>query len=287
MAAAIGIVGGSGLYGLDGLDGVREVTYDTPWGAPSDALIHGRLGGQELVFLPRHGRGHRYLPAEVPYRANVHALKQAGVGWLISVCAVGSLREEIAPGHAVVVDQYIDRTKARQSTFFGDGVIAHIGFGEPTCTVLSALVGDACVAQGLTTHQGGTYVCMEGPAFSTRAESELYRSWGASVIGMTALPEAKLAREASMSYATLAFATDYDCWREGHDDVTVDQVIAVLQANVEKSRRVIGDVVPRIAGHGGPPPHHRALQDALLTPRDAISEPARSRLGPILEPYLE
>lgn len=287
MAVAIGIVGGSGLYALEGLQDVREVAYDTPYGAPSDALIHGRLGDQELVFLPRHGKGHRYLPTEVPYRANVHALKQAGVGWLISVSAVGSLREEIAPGHAVVVDQYIDRTKGRPSTFFGNGVIAHIGFGDPTCTVLGDYVSEACRAVGLTTHHGGTYICMEGPAFSTRAESELYRSWGASVIGMTALPEAKLAREASMSYTTLAFATDYDCWHQGHDDVTVEQVIAVLTANVAKGKQVIADVVPRIAAHGGPPPHHRALKDALLTPIDAITPDARARLGPLLTPYLE
>ena len=262
------------------------MAYETPYGPPSDELIHGTLGGAELVFLPRHGKGHRLLPTEVPYRANVHALKQAGVGWLLSVSAVGSLREGIAPGHAVTVDQYIDRTKGRPSTFFGEGVIAHIGFGDPTCDALRNMVTEACRAQGVTTHEGGTYVCMEGPAFSTRAESELYRSWGASVIGMTALPEAKLAREASMSYATLAFATDYDCWHDGHDDVTVDQVIAVLQANVEKSKRVIADLVPRIVSFGGPPPQHRALATALLTPLSAIDEAARARLGPILSAYL-
>ena len=284
--AAIGIVGGSGLYDLEGLENIEEKTYETPYGSPSDALIHGTLGGAQLVFLPRHGKGHRYLPEEVNYRANVHAMKQAGVGWLISISAVGSLREDIAPGDAVVVDQYIDRTKSRASTFFGDGVIAHIGFGDPTCLTLGGFLAEACAAQGLNVHGGGTYVCMEGPAFSTRAESELYRSWGASVIGMTALPEAKLAREASMSYATLAFATDYDCWHTGHDDVTVDQVIAVLMANVEKAKRVVADVVPRIMAHGGPPPHHQALKDALLTPKAAISDAAKARLGPILAPYL-
>ena len=286
MGAAIGIIGGSGLYDLEGLENVRSVTYDTPYGAPSDALIHGSLGGAELVFLPRHGKGHQHLPTDIPYQANVHAMKQAGVGWLISVSAVGSLREQIAPGHAVVVDQYIDRTKARPSTFFGDGVIAHISFGDPTCSALNRYVTQACAAQGLTVHEGGTYVCMEGPAFSTRAESELYRAWGASVIGMTALPEAKLAREASMSYTTLAFATDYDSWHDGHDDVTVDQVIAILMANVEKAKRVIADVAPRIVAHEGPPPHHRALETAILTPREAISDAAKARLGPILAPYL-
>ncbi|MBX2800935.1 MAG: S-methyl-5'-thioadenosine phosphorylase [Myxococcales bacterium] len=287
MGAAIGIVGGSGLYDLEGLEDMREAHYDTPWGPPSDALVHGRLGDAELVFLPRHGRGHRLLPSEVPYRANVHALKQAGVGWLISVSAVGSLQEPIVPGHAVLVDQYIDRTRGRPNTFFGSGVVAHIGFGDPTCDVLRGYVAESCRASGLVLHEGGTYVCMEGPAFSTRAESELYRSWGASVIGMTALPEAKLAREASMSYATLALATDYDCWHDGHDDVTVEQVVAVLTANVQQAKRVIADVVPRIHAHDGPPPHHRALDGAIFTPIDAIDEAARARLGPILGPYLE
>ena len=186
MDVAIGIVGGSGLYDLEGLQDVRRVAYETPYGPPSDELVHGRLGEVELVFLPRHGKGHRLLPTDIPYRANVHALKQAGVGWLISVSAVGSLQEHIPPGDAVVVDQYIDRTKARPSTFFGDGVVAHIGFGDPTCDALRAYLVASCRAQGVTVHDGGTYICMEGPAFSTRAESNLYRSWGASVIGMTA-----------------------------------------------------------------------------------------------------
>ncbi|HHO51218.1 MAG TPA: S-methyl-5'-thioadenosine phosphorylase [Deltaproteobacteria bacterium] len=287
MGATIGVVGGSGLYDLEGLSDVREVTYETPWGPPSDALIHGHLDGVELVFLPRHGRGHRLLPTEVPYRANVHALKQAGVGWLISVSAVGSLSEAIAPGHAVIVDQYIDRTRRRDSTFFGDGIVAHVAFGEPTCETLRGYLTRAAEAQDLVVHDGGTYVCMEGPAFSTRAESELYRSWGAQVIGMTALPEAKLAREASMSYATLAFATDYDCWRRGHDDVTVEQVVAVLMANVERARRVLIDLVPLVAAHGGPPPMHDALRDAIFTPPSAIGADVRARLGPILAPYLE
>ncbi|MEO0604532.1 MAG: S-methyl-5'-thioadenosine phosphorylase [Myxococcota bacterium] len=287
MAGAIGIIGGSGLYDLDGLSDVREVVYETPYGAPSDALVHGRLGEAELVFLPRHGRGHKLLPTDIPFRANIHALKQAGVDWVISVSAVGSLREGIVPGHAVLVDQYIDRTKARPSTFFGDGIIAHIGFGDPTCDTLRGYLAESCRAAGVTFHESGTYVCMEGPAFSTRAESELYRAWGAHVIGMTALPEAKLAREASMSYATVAFATDYDCWHTGHDDVTVEQVIAVLTANVEKGKRIVADVAGRLAAHEGPHPHHRALETAILTPRNHIDEAARQRLGPILAPYLE
>ncbi len=288
MTHRIGIIGGSGLYDLDGLHDVEEMRVDTPFGPPSDALITGKLGDAELVFLPRHGRGHRLLPSEVPYRANVHALKQLGVGWVVSVSAVGSLREDIVPGHAVLVDQYIDRTRGgRASSFFGDGVVAHISFGDPTCDVLRGYLGQACRAAGATVHEGGTYVCMEGPAFSTRAESHLYRSWGAAVIGMTALPEAKLAREASISYATLAFATDYDCWHEGHDDVSVDQVIAVLTANVVKSRQIVAGVVPRIAAHAGPPPHHRALTTALFTPTEHIDAAARARLGPLLSPYLE
>ncbi|MCA9493501.1 MAG: S-methyl-5'-thioadenosine phosphorylase, partial [Myxococcales bacterium] len=221
--ARIGIVGGSGLYALDGLQDVCEEVVETPYGPTSDVLVRGRLGSSELVFVPRHGRKHKMLPSEVPYRANVWALKSLGCDWLISVSAVGSLREEIHPGDAVLVDQYLDRTRGtRPSTFFGDGVVAHAPFGDPVCGALRGYLRQACDAAGVTVHDGGTYVCMEGPAFSTRAESELYRSWGCSVIGMTAIPEAKLAREASMSYATLAFATDYDCWHTGHDEVSVE-----------------------------------------------------------------
>ncbi len=283
----IGIVGGSGLYALGGVTDVREVAYETPYGPPSDVLVHGRLGDAELVFLPRHGRGHRLTPTEVPYRANVHALKQAGVGWLVSVSAVGSLRAEIEPGHAIVVDQYIDRTKFRPSTFFGDGLVAHVGFGEHTCATLRGFLLRACRDAGVVVHDGGIYVAMEGPAFSTRAESELHRSWGASVIGMTAMPEAKLAREASMSYATLAMATDYDCWHDDHDAVTVEQVVGVLMANVEKAKAILAGAAGAIAAHVGPPPHHDALRSAIFTPLEAIPEHVRERLGPILAPYLE
>jgi len=286
MTHRIGIIGGSGLYELPGISSLKEVEVDTPFGRPSDALMVGELDGQELVFLPRHGRGHTLLPTEVPYRANLWALKSLGVGWVISVSAVGSLKEAIEPGHAVLVDQFIDRTRNRPSTFFGGGVVAHIGFGDPVCGALQGYLREALVAAEVEHHVGGTYVCMEGPAFSTRAESELYRSWGASVVGMTNLPEAKLAREASISYATLAFATDYDCWHTGHDDVTVDQVIAVLMANVDKARRTLSHAVPLIAAHPGPPPHHDALSTAILTPRDAITDEARQRLAPLLEPYL-
>lgn len=282
----IGIVGGSGLYALDGLQDVREITVDTPFGAPSDVLVRGRLGEAELVFLPRHGRGHRLLPTEVPYRANVWALKSLGCDWLVSVSAVGSLREEIAPGHVVLVDQYIDRTNGRAQTFFGQGVIAHAGFGEPTCAVLRGMLHDACVEAGAVVHDGGTYVCMEGPVFSSRAESELHRSWGARVIGMTAMPEAKLAREASMSYATLAFATDYDCWHPHHDDVTVEQVMGVLSANVARAKAILAGAVARIARHDGPAPMADAMRTAILTPASAIDAASRARLAPILRPYL-
>lgn len=286
MEQVVGIVGGSGLYAVDGLDEVREHRVETPFGDPSDVLVEGRLGGARLVFLPRHGRDHRLLPSEVPYRANVWALKSLGCDWLVSVSAVGSLREEIAPGDAVIVDQYIDRTYLRQPTFFGDGVVAHAGFGEPTCAALRGHLKAACEAVGVAVHDGGTYVCMEGPAFSTRAESELHRSWGASVIGMTAMPEAKLAREASMSYATLALATDYDCWHDGHGAVTVEQVVAVLHANADKARRVLAELAPRIAAHPGPAPMRDAMRDALLTPRDRIPAGAHARLGPILAAIL-
>ncbi|MFH1467453.1 MAG: S-methyl-5'-thioadenosine phosphorylase [Pseudomonadota bacterium] len=268
--ARIGIIGGTGLYQMEGVEELREIRVETPFGDPSDAIFAGRLGEAEVFFLPRHGRGHRFTPSEVPYRANVYALKKLGVEWIISVSAVGSLREEIAPGHVVLVDQFIDRTRLRPSTFFGDGLVAHVAFGDPVCPVLRGALLRAAGEAGAVHHDGGTYVCMEGPAFSTRAESELYRSWGASVIGMTNLPEAKLAREAEISYATLAMATDYDCWFAGHDSVTVDQVVAVLNANVALAQRIIKGAVPRILAHDGPPPARGALATAVLTERSAI-----------------
>ncbi|MEQ1566001.1 MAG: S-methyl-5'-thioadenosine phosphorylase [Myxococcota bacterium] len=286
MGHTIGVVGGSGLYALEALTDVREVRVDTPFGSPSDVLVRGKLGDTELVFVPRHGRGHRYTPTEIPYRANVWALKSLGCDWLVSVSAVGSLREEIAPGHVVLVDQYIDKTVARPQTFFGEGVVAHAAFGDPTCDTLRGYLHQACVAVGATVHLGGTYVCMEGPVFSSRAESNLHRSWGASVIGMTAMPEAKLAREASLSYATLAFATDYDCWHPHHDAVTVDQVMAVLSANVGRAKAILTAAVPRIAAHPGEAPMADAMRTAIMTPKAAIDEAARQRLGPLLKRYL-
>lgn len=281
----IGVIGGSGLYEMDGLVDLRDESVDTPFGAPSAPYRIGRLegvDGVELVFLPRHGRNHQFNPSEVNYRANIFGMKTLGVSWLISVSAVGSLEEPVVPGHVVVIDQFIDRTKNRKATFFEDGLVAHIAFGDPVCGALREYLLASAHAAGATVHDGGTYVCMEGPAFSTRAESNLYRSWGARVIGMTNLPEAKLAREASISYATLAMATDYDCWHQGHDDVTVDQVIAVLKANVSLAKRIISEAVPRIAAHPGPAPHHAALQGALLTPAEAISEERKTALAPLI-----
>ena len=281
----IGVIGGSGLYELDGLTDIREETVDTPFGAPSAPYLIGRLEGHdgvELVFLPRHGRNHQFNPSEVNYRANIFGMKALGVSWIISVSAVGSLEEPVVPGHVVVIDQFIDRTKNRAATFFENGMVAHIAFGDPVCLTLREYLLKAAHEAEATVHDGGTYVCMEGPAFSTRAESNLYRSWGARVIGMTNLPEAKLAREASISYATLAMATDYDCWHEGHDDVTVDQVIAVLKANVELAKRIVAAAVPLIAAHEGPAPHHDALKGALLTPKDAIDPDRRKALAPLI-----
>jgi 5'-methylthioadenosine phosphorylase len=281
----IGVIGGSGLYEMDGLTDIREETLETPFGAPSAPFLIGRLeehDGVELVFLPRHGRNHQFNPSEVNYRANIFGMKSLGVSWIISVSAVGSLEEAVVPGHVVVIDQFIDRTKNRAATFFENGMVAHISFGDPVCLSLRQYLLDAATTAGATVHDGGTYVCMEGPAFSTRAESNLYRSWGARVIGMTNLPEAKLAREASISYATLAMATDYDCWHTGHDDVTVDQVISVLRSNVSLAKRIIAEAVPLIAAHDGPAPHHNALKGALLTPAEAIDPVRQAALAPLI-----
>ncbi len=284
----IGIIGGSGLYAMEGLKIIDEISVKTPFGTPSAPFIVGTLEGidAELVFLPRHGRGHLLSPSEVPYRANIFGMKKLGVEWIISISAVGSLREEIVPGHVVVIDQFIDRTKNRASTFFEKGLIAHISFGDPVCSVLREYLLDSAKAAGAVTHDGGTYVCMEGPAFSTRAESNLYRSWGASVIGMTNIPEAKLAREAEISYATLAMATDYDCWHQGHDDVTVEQVIAVLTANVSLAQEIVKHAIPKIIAHDGPAPQSDALNNSIISSRDAIPESRIQELLPIVGKYL-
>lgn len=287
--AKIGIIGGSGLYKMDALKDVEEVRVDTPFGAPSDALIVGTLEGTPVAFLARHGRNHTFLPSELPFRANIYAMKSLGVEYVISASAVGSLKEEVKPLDMVVPDQFIDRTKNRISTFFGDGIVAHIAFGDPVCGKLAKVLADAVASLELpdvTLHRGGTYVCMEGPAFSTKAESHLYRSWGATVIGMTNLPEAKLAREAEMAYATLALATDYDCWHSDHDSVTVDMVVANLQRNALNAQKVIQETVRRLTENPPVSDAHSALKYAILTPLDKVSPAAKEKLGLLLQKYL-
>jgi 5'-methylthioadenosine phosphorylase len=285
----IGVIGGSGLYGMEGLEEISEHTVTTPFGEPSSPLVVGRLASQpgvELVFLARHGRDHQFNPSEVPYRANIFAMKTLGVSWIISVSAVGSLQMDIEPGHMVIIDQFIDRTKNRPSTFFDNGIVAHVGFGDPVCPTLRTYLLAAAREANATVHDGGTYVCMEGPAFSTRAESNMYRSFGARVIGMTNLPEAKLAREAEISYATIAMSTDYDCWHEGHEDVTVEQVVRVARKNVAVAQRIIQAAVPRIRAHGGPCPQANALAGAIMTKHEAIPSARRAALAPLLSKYL-
>ena len=266
----IGIIGGSGLYDIAGLEEQEWRRVDTPWGTPSDALLFGRLDGIQCVFLPRHGRGHALSPTSLNYRANIDALKRSGVTDVLSLSAVGSLREELPPGHFVIIDQFIDRSFAREKSFFGTGCVAHVSVAEPVCPRLGDALHAAASELGLPVTRGGTYLVMEGPQFSTRAESLLYRSWGCSVIGMTNMPEAKLAREAEINYATVAMVTDYDCWREGHDAVTVDQVIRVLLENADKARALVRAVLPVIGARRGPCSGgcDRALDHALITAPD-------------------
>jgi 5'-methylthioadenosine phosphorylase len=287
--AAIGIIGGSGLYKMDALKDVEEVAIDTPFGKPSDAIILGTIDGTRVAFLARHGRNHHLTPSELPFRANIYAMKSLGVQYLISASAVGSLKEEAKPLDMVVPDQFIDRTKNRVSTFFGDGIVAHIGFGDPVCHNLANVLADAVASLNLTDstlHRGGTYVCMEGPAFSTKAESHLYRSWGATIIGMTNLPEAKLAREAEIAYATLALVTDYDCWHPDHDSVTVDLVIANLQRNAVNAQKVIQETVRRLTENPPTSDAHSALKYAILTPLDKVSAATKEKLNLLLQKYL-
>ncbi len=283
--AEIGIIGGSGLYAMPGLLNVREERVETPFGDPSDAFILGDLDGRAVAFLARHGRGHRILPTELNFRANIYAMKMLGVERILSVSAVGSLKEEHKPTDFVIPDQFIDRTFARVGTFFGEGIVGHVAFGDPVCATVRAAFAKACAEVGVTGTNGGTYICIEGPQFSTRAESNLYRSWGADVIGMTNLQEAKLAREAEICYATLAMVTDYDCWFEGHDDVTVEQVVAVLHQNADNGTKVVRAAIAAL-------PKDRtcacanALQYAILTDKKAIPESAKARLGLLLGKYL-
>ncbi|MDB9495823.1 S-methyl-5'-thioadenosine phosphorylase [Spirulina major CS-329] len=285
----IGIIGGSGLYKMDALSAIAEVSLDTPYGPPSDALITGELNGTPVAFLARHGRNHHLTPSELPFRANIHAMKQLGVEYLISASAVGSLKAEIKPLDMVVPDQFIDRTQHRQATFFEAGIVAHIAFGDPVCPQLAKIVGDAVEAANFTDvdlHRGGTYVCMEGPAFSTKAESNLYRSWGASVIGMTNLTEAKLAREAEIAYATLALVTDYDCWHPDHDSVTVEMILDHLHRNASHAQQVIQATVAQLAANPPQSDAHSALKYAILTPLNTAPPATKEKLAVILQKYL-
>jgi 5'-methylthioadenosine phosphorylase len=283
--AEIGIIGGSGLYSMPGLTNVEEVTVQTPFGEPSDAFILGTLEGRKVAFLARHGRGHRILPSELNFRANIYAMKDLGVERIFSVSAVGSLKEEHKPTDFVVPDQFIDRTFHRISTFFGHGIVGHVSFGDPVCPEVAAAVVQSCKENGVVGKPGGTYVCMEGPQFSTKAESNLYRSWGADVIGMTNLQEAKLAREAEICYATMALVTDYDCWHPDHDSVTVDQVVKVLHTNAENAAKVVKQAIALV-------PKDRkckcgsALQFALLTDPAKIPAATRVKLALVLDKYL-
>jgi 5'-methylthioadenosine phosphorylase len=285
IEATVAIIGGSGLYAIEGLVDVRQIDIETPFGNPSDSIVLGKLSGVPVAFLPRHGRGHHLIPSEIPVRANIYALKLLGVERIISVSAVGSLREDVHPRDIVVPDQIIDRTRFRVGTFFGDGVAVHVGFADPFCQRLSSLLVDTVESMGMPVHRGGTYVVIEGPAFSTKAESHLYRSWGAEIIGMTALPEAKLAREAEMCYSTLACVTDYDCWHGEEEVVNVEMVIKVLSHGVETSKEVLEKVIPQLTEDRD---CHcvTALKNAIVTPQDRMSSGAISRLAPIIGKYL-
>jgi 5'-methylthioadenosine phosphorylase len=285
-STTIGVIGGSGLYEMEGLENVERISIDTPFGAPSDEYVTGMLNGVRMVFLPRHGRGHRFLPSEVNYRANIYGMKELGVEQIISVSAVGSLKEEIVPGHMVIPDQFIDRTKGiRKDTFFGDGIVAHAGFADPVCSSLSSKLFVAALKAGATAHKGGTYICMEGPAFSTRAESFMYRDLGASVIGMTNLTEAKLAREAEICYGIIALSTDYDCWHDSHDDVSVEAVIAIIKQNVEMAKNIIRHAVADIAGRDACS-CATAMQYAIISDKSVIPNKTRENLDIIIGKYL-
>lgn len=280
----IGVIGGSGLYAIDGLENAREERIETPWGEPSDALVRGQVGNVEMVFLPRHGRGHRLSPTTVPYRANIDALKRAGCTDILSISACGSLREALAPGDFVMVDQFIDRTFAREKSFFGPGMVAHVSMAEPICGRLSQMAGKAAETTGANVHWGGTYLTMEGPQFSSRAESHMYRQWGCDVIGMTNMPEAKLAREAELPYATIAMVTDYDCWRDDEDAVTVTNVLEIMHQNSERAKQAIASLVqglqdtPRTPSPQG---IETCLDHALITAPEARDPAVLARLEAI------
>lgn len=281
----IGVIGGSGLYEMEGLHDVESIELTTPWGRPSDNLVKGTLNDTELIFLPRHGKGHKITPSEINYRANIYAMKMLEVDWIISVSAVGSMKSEIAPGHIVIPSQFIDHTKKRESTFFGDGVVAHVSMANPVCNQLSRVLFNAAIDSGATVHNGGTYICIEGPQFSTKAESELYRSWNVDVIGMTNMPEAKLAREAEICYSTLALSTDYDCWHEEFDDVTVEDIIETLMKNVDMAKTIIKNVVgiiPEVKKCGC----STALSNAIITGEDEIKKSDNEKIKLLIERYI-
>ncbi|NUQ77247.1 MAG: S-methyl-5'-thioadenosine phosphorylase [Polyangiaceae bacterium] len=285
MASVLAVIGGSGLYDVDALEDPEEVRVSTPFGDPSDAIARGRFKGTDTIglFLPRHGRGHRLSPSDINYRANICALKKLGATHVLSVSAVGSMKEEIKPGDLVVVDQFIDLTKRRVSTFFEDGIVGHVSFADPVCPIMAAAVYEAALTTGARVHKGGTYVCMEGPQFSTRAESRVYRSWGVSVIGMTNMPEAKLAREAELPFSTLALSTDYDCWHATEEDVNVEAVIAVLKQNVGYARQVarkLAEGLPDVSKS----PAKNALKGAVMTSPQVVPEATRAKLAWLLEP---
>jgi 5'-methylthioadenosine phosphorylase len=281
----VGIIGGSGLYRMEGVERLEERTIETPFGVPSDAIMLGTLDGREVAFLPRHGRGHRILPHEINFRANIFALKLLGVESIISVSAVGSMKEEIRPGELVVVDQFLDRTKGRPETFFGGGIVAHASFADPVCPRLRRQAVAAARSIGATVHDGGTYVCIEGPMFSSRAESQLYRSWGVDVIGMTNYQEAKLAREAEICYATIALATDYDCWHVGEGPVDVATIVKTLQENVERAQKTIRAMLPAL--EAGDCSCRHALEGAIMTDPKLIPDVVKQKLGPIVGKYLK
>ncbi|MFH1560560.1 MAG: S-methyl-5'-thioadenosine phosphorylase [Chloroflexota bacterium] len=285
VEARIGVIGGTGLYQMEGLKDVEEVYPDTPFGKPSDAIVTGTLNGVGVAFLPRHGRGHRLSPSEIPARANIYALKALGVQRIISISAVGSLKEEIQPLDMVIPDQIIDRTRGRVSTFFGNGVVAHVGFAEPFCPQMADILYQGAARMGARVHPRGTYVVIEGPQFSTKAESHLYRSWGADVIGMTALPEAKLAREAEICHSILACSTDYDCWHESEVPVTVEMVVANLNKNTALCKAILGDVIPRVSEERSCP-CSSALENTIITAKEEIPPEARERLASLIGRYL-
>jgi 5'-methylthioadenosine phosphorylase len=279
---ALGVIGGSGLYEIEELTDVREQRVQTPFGDPSDAYVTGRIGETRLVFLPRHGRGHRVAPHEINYRANLYGMKVLGVTRLLAISAVGSMREAIEPGHFVIVDQFIDRTTGRAASFFEQGMVGHVSFADPVCASLAGMAAAAGREVGVTVHEGGTYVCINGPQFSTRAESNLYRSWGVDVIGMTNVTEAKLAREAQICFSTVALATDYDCWHEGHDDVDVTAVLEIIAQNVGNARRLVAQVARTLPPLDPGCACQNALQHAILSSPEGTTDAARQRLAPLL-----